>query len=49
MRKIIGGVFLSLDGVMQAPGESFAARDVQHLTRDAYGLPRLDDVFLAVE
>ncbi len=26
-----------------------AARDVQHLTRDAYGLPRLDDVFLAVE
>jgi hypothetical protein len=22
---------------------------VQHLTRDAYGLPRLDDVFLAPE
>lgn len=26
-----------------------AARDVQHLTRDALGLPRLDDVFLAPE
>ncbi|MBE2248069.1 MAG: peptide ABC transporter substrate-binding protein [Myxococcus sp.] len=26
-----------------------AARDVQRLTRDAFGLPRLDDVFLAVE
>lgn len=24
-------------------------RDVQHLTRDGYGLPRLDDVFLAAE
>lgn len=26
-----------------------AAKDVQHLTRDALGLPRLDDVFLAPE
>jgi hypothetical protein len=26
-----------------------AARDVQHLTRDALGLPRLDDAFLAPE
>lgn len=26
-----------------------ATRDVQHLTRDSYGLPRLDDVFLAGE
>lgn len=26
-----------------------ASREVQHLTRDAYGLPRLDDVFLAGE
>ncbi|MBL8918597.1 MAG: peptide ABC transporter substrate-binding protein [Myxococcaceae bacterium] len=26
-----------------------ATREVQHLTRDAYGLPRLDDVFLAGE
>lgn len=26
-----------------------AARDVQHLTRDPLGLPRLDDVFLATE
>lgn len=25
------------------------SREVQHLTRDAYGLPRLDDVFLAGE
>lgn len=26
-----------------------ASREVQHLSRDAYGLPRLDDVFLAPE
>jgi hypothetical protein len=26
-----------------------AAKDVQHLTRDALGLPRLDDVFFSVE
>ena len=26
-----------------------ASREVQHLTRDALGLPRLDDVFFALE
>ena len=26
-----------------------ASRDVQHLTRDTLGLPRLDDVFLSAE